>query len=201
LAAGAAAGALTAAVVTITPRSPRTSRWAAAAAAALVAVLTTARFPWPNRAVPLVALAALTAWGAAVDIARRRLPDVMTLGGGAVVVAVHIAACVAAGHPGRVVAGVAGVALYAGPLLVVRLARPDDFGFGDVKFGVPLGFALGWFHPAMAVVGLFVSFVTGLAMLAVTPREERVRRSIPFGAAMAVAVTATLLVFGSLLSG
>jgi leader peptidase (prepilin peptidase) / N-methyltransferase len=117
------------------------------------------------------------------------------------VVAVQVMACVAAGHPARAVGGLAGALLYAGPLLLVRLARPADFGFGDVKFGLPLGFALGWFHPAFAVVGLFVSFMTGLAMLVVTPGGRSPRHSVPFGAAMAIGVTATLVVFGSLVPG
>lgn len=193
LAAGAVAGAVTRAVVTRLPLGNR-APWRTSAAAAVVAAVLVSRFPWPNRAVPLIGLAVLMAVGAAGDIASRRLPDVVTLGGGAIVVALHVAACVAAGHPARMVGGLAGVVLYAGPLLVVRLARPADFGFGDVKFGLPLGFDLGWFHPAFAVVGLFVSFATGLALLVVTPGGSR--RSIPFGAAMAIGVTSTLLVFG-----
>ena len=149
----------------------------------------------------MVALAVFVAVGAAVDIEVRRLPDVVTLGGGAVVVAVHVVACVAAGHPTRAIGGLAGMVLYAGPLLVVRLIRPGDFGFGDVKFGLALGFDLGWFHPAFAVIGLFVSFATGLAMLVVKRADRPPRPSIPFGAAMAIGVTATLVVFGSLVPG
>jgi hypothetical protein len=70
-----------------------------------------------------------------------------------------------------------------------------------VKFGLALGFDLGWFHPAFGVIGLFVSFATGLAVLVVTRDDRSPRRSIPFGAAMAIGATATLVVFGSLVPG
>jgi leader peptidase (prepilin peptidase) / N-methyltransferase len=198
LAAGLASGAITRVVAPLTALAGRAAWWRTAAAAAAVATLLVARFPTPNRAIPLVALSAFMALGAAIDVAERKLPDRLTLGGGGVVVAVSVVACVLAGHPARVAGGLAGVILYAGPLLVVRLARPGDFGFGDVKFGLALGFDLGWFHPALAVVGLFVSFVAGLTMLAVSHRD---RSSVPFGAAMAIGVSATLVVFGSLVPG
>jgi leader peptidase (prepilin peptidase)/N-methyltransferase len=201
LAGGVVAGAVTRALVPRTSLVDRKGWWRAAAGAAVVAAVLVARFPWPNRALPLVALAVFMALGAAGDIEARRLPDVVTLGGGATVVAVHVAACVAAGHPARAVGGLAGIVLYAGPLLLVRLTRPADFGFGDVKFGLTLGFDLGWFHPAFAVIGLFVSFATGLAMLMTSRGDRSPRRSIPFGAAMAIGVTATLVVFGSLVPG
>jgi prepilin signal peptidase PulO-like enzyme (type II secretory pathway) len=201
LAAGVVAGAITRTAAPKTLLTARATWWRTAAAAAVVAAVLVARFPWPNRAIPLVTLAVFMALGAAIDIVARRLPDAVTLAGGAVVVAVHVAGCVVAGHPARAIGGLAGVVLYAGPLLVVRLARPGDFGFGDVKFGLALGFDLGWFHPAFAVVGLFVSFMTGLAMLVATRGDRSPRRSIPFGAAMAIGVAATLVVFGSLVPG
>jgi prepilin signal peptidase PulO-like enzyme (type II secretory pathway) len=201
LAGGVGAGVITRAVAPSTLLADRRAWWFAAAGAAVVGGVLVARFPWPNRAVPLVALAVLMALGAAIDVDARRLPDVVTLCGGAIVVAVHVVACVAAGHPARAVGGLAGIVLYAGPLLVVRLIRPGDFGFGDVKFGLALGFDLGWFHPAFAVIGLFVSFMTGVALLVVTRGDRSSRKSIPFGAAMAIGVTATLVVFGSLVPG
>ncbi|MFE3443242.1 prepilin peptidase [Nocardia sp. NPDC059180] len=87
----------------------------------------------------IFALIVLGGWCIALsvsDIRSRRLPDLLT-GPGAAVVLIY------ALGTGRFAAAAAGAVLLAVPYLVVHLVSPPAFGAGDVKLAVGLGAAAG----------------------------------------------------------
>jgi leader peptidase (prepilin peptidase)/N-methyltransferase len=111
--------------------------------------------PWWWLPVPL-----LLGWFAvplaAADLARRRLPDVLTLSAcPALGLAVALAAVVGP-DGGLWVRALGGVVVFGGVHLLVRALAPTAIGGGDVKLagslGVVLG-ALGWAALALAAVG------------------------------------------------
>jgi len=83
------------------------------------------------------------------DVAERRLPNLLTLPGAAVILLV-------AAFAGRGVPALAGAAALAGVYLVVHLLSPTGMGAGDVKLAIGLGglagcFGVGvWFLAALA---------------------------------------------------
>ncbi|MBF6435810.1 A24 family peptidase [Nocardia cyriacigeorgica] len=122
------------------------------------------------------ALIALAAWCMALsvsDIRHRRLPDLLTGPGAAVVLGY-------AAGTGRLAAALVGAVLLSVPYLVVHLVTPAAFGAGDVKLAVGLGAAAGmcggqaWV--AAAVGAPVLTAVAGAAVL-VVPRGGRSRCS------------------------
>lgn len=162
-----------------------------AAGAATAATAST----WPGAA----GLALLIWWcvcAGCVDVLVRRLPNVLTLGGGAVIVT----AAVAAGH-GR--AAVAGAVLLAAPLLVVHLVSPRSLGGGDVKLAIGLGAAAGVAGaPAWLLTALLPPLPTAVAALIVLARSRRAAPRgpravvVPHGPSMCAATVLALLVTG-----
>ena len=81
------------------------------------------------------ACAAVVVWAAAlsvVDLRQRRLPNVLTLTGAAVILA-------AAALCGRGLPGLLGGCALGGLYLTVHLAQPAGLGGGDVKLALALG--------------------------------------------------------------
>lgn len=135
---------------------------------------------------PLVALAIVwatpTAAAAACDASHGRLPDIVVLPGAAAVFAIAVLA-------ERWAMALIGAVLLAGPMLIVHLARPEGFGFGDVKFGLLLGVGLG----AVAVpLGLLAYIAAALLHAAACVALRCRERLLPFGPALAVASAATM---------
>ncbi|WKK13324.1 prepilin peptidase [Rhodococcus ruber] len=105
----------------------------AGAGGGAVAVLGTSTMPGA------VTVAALTWWClclSAADLSARRLPNVLTVPGTGVVLAVAAAA-------GQGAPALAGACLLAGPYLLAHLAVPRSLGAGDVKLAAGLGAAAG----------------------------------------------------------
>jgi prepilin signal peptidase PulO-like enzyme (type II secretory pathway) len=74
-------------------------------------------------------------------------------------------------------------------MLIVHLARPEGFGFGDVKFGLLLGVGLGAVAvPLVLLAYIAAALVHAGACVALQCRE----RLLPFGPALAVASAATM---------
>ncbi|WP_280182652.1 A24 family peptidase [Nocardia cyriacigeorgica] len=118
----------------------------------------------------IFALIALAAWCMALsvsDIRSRRLPDLLTGPGAAVVLAY-------AGCTGRLAAALAGAALLAVPYLIVYVVTPAAFGAGDVKLAIGLGAAAGicggpvWVWAAIGAP--LLTAVAGIAALAMSLR-------------------------------
>jgi leader peptidase (prepilin peptidase)/N-methyltransferase len=87
--------------------------------------------------------------------------------------------------------------LFAGVLFVAHLASPAGMGFGDVKFGVPLGLVIG----ADGVGGVLVALVIGttlgaIAGAVVLARHRDRRRAFAFGPFLAAGAVVALLISG-----
>lgn len=120
---------------------------------------------------------------ARIDLAVRRLPDVLTLPLGAGTAAVLGVAALLPGHEGSWPRALSGAAALGVAYFVLLLINPSGMGFGDVKLAPTLGLALGWYGWPVLFVGTFAGFllgaVAGLILLA-TGRADR-RTPIPFG--------------------
>ena len=120
----------------------------------------------------------------AFDIRQRRLPNVLTLPGAAVILVV----AVTAGH-GRA-AAVGAVALF-GVYAAVHLIAPTAMGAGDVKLALGIGGLTGAFGADVWVVAaLGASLLTGL--LAVWQSGRGRRATVPHGPSMCVAAVAAV---------
>ncbi|MGN5240037.1 prepilin peptidase [Rhodococcus sp. SJ-3] len=154
---------------------------------------------WPAAA----ALALLMWWCVScsgVDLLVRRLPNVLTLGGGLAVVT--IGAC--AGH-GR--AAVVGAALLTGVMLTAHLLSPRSLGAGDVKLAIGLGAAAGvagaqaWMIALLlpplltAVVGSVVLLYRRLGRVSSGERSSG-STVVPHGPSMCVATMLAVLSAG-----
>jgi leader peptidase (prepilin peptidase)/N-methyltransferase len=119
----------------------------------------------------------------AYDIRHRRLPNWLTLPGGAVIL-------VAATVFGHGVAALAGAAALAGIYLPVHLAAPAALGGGDVKLAVAVGALTGMFGPdvwVLAAVGaplLTAALACGAATRGIP--------TVPHGPSMCVASAAAI---------
>ncbi len=140
--------------------------------------------PWEESAVICVAcwLIALTYF----DIRQRRLPNILTLPGAALV----MAGAALTGHGVMAAAGAAAMfALYA----VVHLVAPRAMGAGDVKLAIGLGALTGSFGPEvwlLAVLG--ASVVT--ALLGLIRLLGGDRSALPHGPSMCVAAAGAVAV-------
>lgn len=112
---------------------------------------------------PVVVAFALFAVVSAVlavgDVRRRRLPDLVVLPATIVGVLLLVAAAEGAGSPSRAAEVALGSAAAFGVCLLVRLARPEAFGGGDVKLAALVGAHLGWFGPEAVASGVAFGFV------------------------------------------
>jgi leader peptidase (prepilin peptidase)/N-methyltransferase len=135
-----------------------------------------------------------------IDLAARRLPDVLTGSAYAVVVVCLLLAAAAGGDWSRLGQALGGGAAFAGFCLLLFLISPGGFGAGDIKLAASLGTALGWFGWAAVFGGalagflLAAAFSTGLLAVGRTDRKQQ----IAFGPFM---ITGAFLVILSLPPG
>ena len=125
-------------------------------------------------------LAALTGY----DIAQRRLPNVLTLPGAALIL-------VWAAASGRGWPALAGAAALFGGYLLIHLASPADLGAGDVKLALGLGALTGAFGvDVWTLAALGAPLLTAAWALAarVCGRHD----PVPHGPAMCASTAAAL---------
>jgi leader peptidase (prepilin peptidase) / N-methyltransferase len=129
-----------------------------------------------------IAIGALVlAWLTALswyDVRQRRLPNVLTLPGAAVIL-------VAAACTGRGVPALAGSAALAGLYLLVHLVAPAAMGAGDVKLAIGLGGLAGCFGVEVwFLAALGAPLLTALCGVVGTARGVR---TVPHGPSMCLA--------------
>jgi leader peptidase (prepilin peptidase) / N-methyltransferase len=132
-----------------------------------------------------------------IDVAHRRLPDVLTLPSYPVAVVALAAATPfvpdGARHLAQAAIGLAGALAF---YLVLALVYPAGIGWGDVKLSGLLGLYLGWVGVGALVIGLAAGFVlaavAGVALLA-TGRATR-KSQIAFGPFMLAGALAVIIV-------
>lgn len=112
------------------------------------------------------------------DVRQRRLPNLLTLLGAAVILLVAVVA-------GRDLSALAGAVALAGVYLLVHLAAPAAMGAGDVKLAIGLGGLAGCF-------GVEVWFLAALAAPMLTALcgvvgMVRGMRTVPHGPSMCLA--------------
>ncbi len=157
----------------------RARRIDASMAAATAVVVATLGIGVVVGAVPVAAWATigLLVPAAVVDARTRRLPDPWIAAAACAFLAVWVLEAAVASAAGPNAADVAtGIALTAGPLLVLHLVSPAAMGFGDVKAAAVLGAAVATVdaHAGLVVLAL-ASAAAALTALA------RRRASIAFG--------------------
>lgn len=136
--------------------------------------------------------AAVGAVAAFVDLAVRRLPNVLTATAACgQAIAVGVAAAVG-GDMGALVRALAGGIVVTLALGVLGVARAGALGGGDVKFGFTVGTALGWMGWFALYAGLFLSFALSMvyAVVMLVARRASRRDQFAFGPFL---VTGTLL--------
>jgi leader peptidase (prepilin peptidase) / N-methyltransferase len=110
------------------------------------------------------ALLTFTALGVAlsgIDLATRRLPDVLVLPSYPVLAVLLAAAAAVDGNWGALLRAVLGAVALFGFFFALAMASPRSMGFGDVKLAGVLGMVLGYFSWWTLVVGAFAGFVLG----------------------------------------
>ncbi len=153
-----------------------------AAGALLAAVGVLCTVPGPR--VGLVAvLGLLTVWLGAVDLACRRLPDLLTVPAVAlalVTVGLTWLLDPGSGHPVRAVA--VAVVVWGG-FAVTAVASPRSMGWGDVKLVPSLAGLTGYLSVATAAWWLVLAFVGGalVALAGVAAGRMGRRSTLPFG--------------------
>jgi leader peptidase (prepilin peptidase)/N-methyltransferase len=126
---------------------------------------------------------ALSVTAAAVDLVTHRIPD-------ALVVAAAVPTLIAVVHESSRVGGVLlGLALMAGPLLVLHLAQPAQLGFGDVKLAAALGAAIGLIDARLSVLALALGTALTLSVALV-----RRRSSLAFGPGLVAGAVLALII-------
>ncbi|TRW84956.1 prepilin peptidase [Mycolicibacterium sp. 018/SC-01/001] len=141
-----------------------------------------------------MAFGAVAAWLVALtvyDLRYRRLPNLLTLPGGAAVV-------VGAALSGRGVAALLGALLLVAVYAAVHLAAPGALGAGDVKLAIGVGALTGAFGmQAWALCAVGASLITGTWGFARMLRG--LRSPVPHGPSMCLA--AVVAVAGALPAG
>lgn len=177
---GAISAALSLLALLVWIQPPRPAWWALAGTAAFTgvaaALMSTQPSLWPLLSITLTA--ATITWH---DALTHRIPDTLTLATSALTLA---AAGLAAGDAGQWLrAGLSALALTAGYLLLALLG---SLGLGDVKYAIPLGFALGWHSWALLWQATLLSFAIGATIATIMLARGKARTAhMPFGPPMA----------------
>lgn len=127
----------------------------------------------------MVAVVGWVAALSAIDLRQRRLPNVLTLGGAAVIF-VCCAFC------GRGAAALCGAAALGGLYLLVHLVAPAGMGGGDVKLSVGLGALTGALGaPVWILAALGAPILTAAAGTVCAVQHGR--HAVPHGPSMCLA--------------
>lgn len=134
-----------------------------------------------------------------VDLAEKRLPNVVVFPTFGVVAVLLVPATWAGGTWWPLLWATAGAAGMFAVYFLLALISPSSMGMGDVKLALVIGLLLGWFGLSAWLVGLLAAFVVGgvLALVALALRRVTLRGSIPFGPSMLAGALIAVLFVGA----
>lgn len=116
---------------------------------------------------------------AVIDAWTRRVPNLLVALSGVLVVGASIVVVLASdGAATRMLYGLAGAAVLGLFHLALYAAFPGQFGGGDVKIAIPVGFTLAWLGWATLVAGVLLGWLLAAAY-AVVDRAVRAERRAP----------------------
>ncbi|HEV2089240.1 MAG TPA: A24 family peptidase [Cryptosporangiaceae bacterium] len=130
----------------------------------------------------------------AVDLARHRLPDVLTLPAYPALGALLAVASLGSGDGEALLRACFGAAACFGVYYLLAVLVPEAMGFGDVKLAGVLGLVLAWAGWASLLAGMFLGFLFGgvVSLALILSRRATRRTRIPFGPFMLVGALAAL---------
>jgi leader peptidase (prepilin peptidase)/N-methyltransferase len=136
---------------------------------------------------------------AAIDIAVRRLPDVLTGAAFGGTFAFLLAASAAGDRwPDLARSGAGGLAV-GGLFALLALARPGSAGLGDAKLGLSVGALAGWLGWPVLVLAVLAGFLLaalyGLGLLA--SGRASLRSTVAYGPFLLAGCFAAVLLAGS----
>ncbi len=132
-----------------------------------------------------------------IDLRERRLPDRLTLGGSAALLALVGAQTAISGDFTPLVGALAGAGALAGVLLALHLASPQGMGFGDVKLGLLLGVLVGARSVGLVLPALLIAGLLGaLGGLVQMVRHRRRDVTLPFGPYLVAGAVLALVLTG-----
>jgi leader peptidase (prepilin peptidase)/N-methyltransferase len=130
-----------------------------------------------------------------IDVAVRRLPDLLTAPAYAGTLVLLLLAAGVGGHWHTLVQAVLGGIALTGFYLILVIISPGGMGLGDVKAAASLGTLLAWLGWGAllfgAVAGFLLAALYGVALL-VSGRATR-KQQIPFGPFMIIGAFAVIL--------
>ncbi|MFM8863243.1 MAG: prepilin peptidase [Acidimicrobiia bacterium] len=139
-----------------------------------------------------------------IDIGEYRLPDVIVLPAIALGAVIVVVVSLLDDDPDRIGHALIGAAVAFVVLLAAHLVSPQGMGFGDVKFALLLGLAVGWQAGTMIeslilvlwmlLIGFGVGSLVGVVLWIVRRRNA----PFPFGPFLAIGTFVTVMVSGSL---
>jgi len=176
------------------------------AVVAAVYVATAIRFDRSGWAefIAYLALFAVLVLLSIIDIGEYRLPDPIVLPSIVLGVVTVVVVSLLDDDPERVLAALVGAGVAFAVLLAAHLVSPQGMGFGDVKFALLLGLAVGWQATTtidsiilvlwMLLIGFGVGSIVGVILWIV----RRANAPFPFGPFLAIGTFVTVMVSGAL---
>jgi leader peptidase (prepilin peptidase) / N-methyltransferase len=167
---------------------------------AVLFVLVALRFGWSWTLPAMLFFVAGLVALAFADLDHMLLPRSIVYTTGALVAASLLLATAITGQWHRLLIAVICGAVEFALLFSINFVSPRSLGFGDVRFGALIGFALGWLGWRYAFIGFFVAnligAVVGLALIA-AGRSGR-KTPIPFGVFLSIGAVLAIGIGGAI---
>jgi leader peptidase (prepilin peptidase)/N-methyltransferase len=118
-----------------------------------------------------------------IDLDTRRLPHAITGSAFAACLVLLGVSCLLGADWGHLLRAVIGAAVLFGFYTLLRLARPDGMGGGDVRLAGVTGLMLAWLGWSSLAVGAFAAFLLGglYGIALIAARRAGRRSAVPFG--------------------